>query len=88
MTYFTPSASCTAPRSPSRCAKTYPPVLCGPDDLLMVGSRSYGPFARTLLGSVSSTLIHTAPCPVLVVPRPHHAKVPAELSEPAVAETA
>ncbi|MGH2936876.1 MAG: universal stress protein [Solirubrobacterales bacterium] len=62
---------------------------CGPDDLLMVGSRSYGPFTRTLLGSVSSALIHTAPCPVLVVPRPHHAtKEPAERSEPAVAETA
>lgn len=61
---------------------------CGPDDLLMVGSRSYGPFTRTLLGSVSSALIHTAPCPVLVVPRPHHAKDPVEQSEPAVAETA
>jgi nucleotide-binding universal stress UspA family protein len=62
---------------------------CGPDDLLMVGSRSYGPFTRTLVGSVSSKLIHTAPCPVLVVPRPHHAtKEPAEQSEPAIAETA
>lgn len=64
-------------------------AYCGPDDLLMVGSRSYGPIARTLLGSVSSGLIHAAPCPVLVVPRPHHAaKNPAEQSEPAVAETA
>ncbi len=62
---------------------------CGPDDLLLVGSRSYGPFRRTLLGSVSSALIHTAPCPVLVVPRPHHLpKQPVERSEPAVAETA
>jgi nucleotide-binding universal stress UspA family protein len=62
---------------------------CGPDDLLMVGSRSYGPLTRTLLGSVSSKLIHTAPCPVLVVPRPHHvAKQPAEQTEPAVAEAA
>ncbi|HTT94286.1 MAG TPA: universal stress protein [Solirubrobacterales bacterium] len=34
---------------------------CNPDDLLVVGSRSYGPLARTLLGSVSSTLIRTAP---------------------------
>ena len=63
---------------------------CGPDDLLMVGSRGYGPLGRTLLGSVSSGLIHTAPCPVLVVPRPHHApEEPAEQSEPAAAvETA
>ncbi|MBN9622101.1 MAG: universal stress protein, partial [Actinobacteria bacterium] len=62
---------------------------CGPADLLMVGSRSYGPLARTLLGSVSSALIHEAPCPVLVVPRPHHvAKQPVERADPAVVETA
>lgn len=39
-------------------------------DLLVAGSRHYGPMARALLGSVSSQLIHKAPCPVLVVPRP------------------
>lgn len=39
-------------------------------DLLVAGSRRYGPVARALLGSVSSQLIHKAPCPVLVVPRP------------------
>lgn len=51
-------------------------LWCGPEDLLVVGSRSYGPVARTLLGSVSSALIHTAPCPVLVIPRPrHHTRV-------------
>ncbi len=38
-------------------------------DLLVVGSRAYGPLARTLLGSVSQALVHDAPCPVLVVPR-------------------
>ncbi len=64
-------------------------AYCGPDDLLVVGSRSYGPLARTLLGSVSSALIHAAPCPVLVVPRPRHvAKEPLEAAGPAVAETA
>lgn len=64
-------------------------TYCRPDDLLMVGSRSYGPFTRTLIGSVSSKLIHTAPCPVLVVPRPHRVgKEPVEQSEPAVAESA
>jgi nucleotide-binding universal stress UspA family protein len=62
---------------------------CGPDDLLMVGSRSYGPFRRTLVGSVSSALIHEAPCPVLVVPRPHHVgKDPIEQTQPVVAEPA
>jgi nucleotide-binding universal stress UspA family protein len=38
-------------------------------DLLVVGSRSYGPLRRTLVGSVSGELVRTAPCPVLVVPR-------------------
>ncbi len=39
-------------------------------DLLVVGSRGYGPVSRVLLGSTSHELITTAPCPVLVVPRP------------------
>jgi len=39
-------------------------------DLLVAGSRGYGPMARLLLGSVSSRLVATAPCPVLIVPRP------------------
>jgi nucleotide-binding universal stress UspA family protein len=39
-------------------------------DLLVVGSRDYGPLRRALLGSVSNQLIHIAPCPVLLVPRP------------------
>lgn len=39
-------------------------------DLLVAGSRGYGPVRRVLLGSVSTQLVHRAPCPVLVVPRP------------------
>jgi len=39
-------------------------------DLLVAGSRGYGPVRRVLLGSVSTQLMHRAPCPVLVVPRP------------------
>lgn len=39
-------------------------------DLLVTGSRGYGPATRVLLGSVSRKLIADAPCPVLVVPRP------------------
>jgi nucleotide-binding universal stress UspA family protein len=39
-------------------------------DLLVVGSRGYGPAMRVLLGSVSTRLINSAPCPVMVVPRP------------------
>jgi nucleotide-binding universal stress UspA family protein len=39
-------------------------------DLLVCGSRHYGPVLRVLLGSVSTQLAHRAACPVLVVPRP------------------
>jgi nucleotide-binding universal stress UspA family protein len=38
-------------------------------DLLIVGSRGYGPVRRALLGSVSARLAHTAKCPLLVLPR-------------------
>jgi nucleotide-binding universal stress UspA family protein len=38
-------------------------------DLLVLGSRSYGPLQAALLGGVSSKVMRTAPCPVLVVPR-------------------
>jgi len=39
-------------------------------DLLVLGSRGFGPVMRLLIGSVSSRVIRGAPCPVLVVPRP------------------
>jgi nucleotide-binding universal stress UspA family protein len=42
-------------------------------DLLLAGSRGYGPVLRAMLGSVTSRLIAEAPCPVLVVPRPEAA---------------
>jgi nucleotide-binding universal stress UspA family protein len=38
-------------------------------DLLVVGSRGYGPARSVLLGGVSGRLIRRAACPVLVVPR-------------------
>ena len=38
-------------------------------DLLVTGSRGYGPVRRVLLGGVSSKLVRSSPCPVLVVPR-------------------
>jgi nucleotide-binding universal stress UspA family protein len=38
-------------------------------DLLVIGSRGYGPLRRVLLGGVSAELMRTAPCPVVVAPR-------------------
>lgn len=42
-------------------------------DLVIVGSRGLTPGRRLLMGSVSSSLVNNAPCPVLVVrpPRAH-----------------
>jgi nucleotide-binding universal stress UspA family protein len=43
-------------------------------DILMLGSRAYGPLRHVLLGSVSARVMREAHCPVLVVPRgaPRH----------------
>jgi nucleotide-binding universal stress UspA family protein len=38
-------------------------------DLLVCGSRGYGPLRTVLLGSVSRSLSHHAKCPLLVLPR-------------------
>jgi nucleotide-binding universal stress UspA family protein len=38
-------------------------------DLLVLGSRGYGPVDRALLGSISSKVMRNAACPVAVVPR-------------------
>lgn len=48
-------------------------------DLLVVGSRGFGPLRRVLLGSVSAKLMHDAPCARIVVPR----GVPAQVAQSA-----
>jgi nucleotide-binding universal stress UspA family protein len=47
-------------------------------DVLVTGSRGYGPLGSVLLGSVSRYAADHAPCPLLVVPR-----TPAEDEDPA-----
>ena len=36
-------------------------------DLVIMGSRGYGPISGSLLGSVSQRVLHNARCPVLIV---------------------
>ncbi|MGD0386986.1 MAG: universal stress protein, partial [Solirubrobacteraceae bacterium] len=38
-------------------------------DLLIVGSRGYGPLRRLMLGSTAAHLASNARCPLLVLPR-------------------
>ena len=58
-------------------------------DLLVVGSRGYGPVGRLVNGSTSSQLARMARCPLLVLPRSAHriegAEPVASGREPAVA---
>jgi nucleotide-binding universal stress UspA family protein len=43
-------------------------------DLLVVGSRRWGPVARLVTGGVGETLVSDASCSVLIVPRPGRAR--------------
>jgi nucleotide-binding universal stress UspA family protein len=54
-------------------------------DLLVVGSRSYGPVKRLVIGSTSNYLERRARCSLLVLPRPHASET--EQSEHAAAGT-
>lgn len=38
-------------------------------DLIVAGSRGYGPLRRTLLGSTTRSLLRASSCPVLILPR-------------------
>lgn len=45
-------------------------------DLMVIGSRGYGPRAAVLLGGVSHTVLRKAHCPVIVLPRGSHGLEP------------
>jgi nucleotide-binding universal stress UspA family protein len=52
------------------------PRLTGEYDLMIAGSRGYGPLGQTVLGSVSAALIDGSRCPVLILPRGKHLETP------------
>ena len=51
-------------------------------DLLVVGSRGYGPLRAVLLGSVSSALVRSARSPLVVVPRAANGEPPHGTTSP------
>jgi nucleotide-binding universal stress UspA family protein len=55
-------------------------------DLMVVGSRGYGPLKAVLLGGVSGQLIRSAACPVIVVPRGAESTVGSLFGPSAVAD--
>jgi nucleotide-binding universal stress UspA family protein len=55
-------------------------------DLLVCGSRGYGPIERALMGSVAEQLMEGAPYPVLVLPRKAAPAVSERSPEPAAVE--
>jgi nucleotide-binding universal stress UspA family protein len=60
-------------RSSARAVRAFPPealgALSGEVDLLVCGSRGYGPLRAVLLGGVTHRLMREARCPVIIVPR-------------------
>jgi nucleotide-binding universal stress UspA family protein len=44
--------------------------LSGEVDMIVIGSRRWGPVKRVLLGSTGEALMHDAACAVVAVPRP------------------
>ena len=51
-------------------------------DLLICGSRGYGPLRTVLLGGVSGRLAHTAACPLVVLPRATDRALAGALDQP------
>jgi nucleotide-binding universal stress UspA family protein len=54
-------------------------------DLMVCGSRGYGPLGSVLLGSVSRPLLQRATCPLLVIPRGRERRIEGLLGEASAA---
>ena len=54
-------------------------------DVLVLGSRAYGPVRRVLLGSVASRVLSHSRCPVIVTPRSGSVAAAADVSSQAAA---
>jgi nucleotide-binding universal stress UspA family protein len=55
-------------------------------DLLVMGSRNYGPIRRVMVGSAAIAVMRQSPCPVIVIPR--GAATPSADAEATAATTA
>ena len=55
-------------------------------DVMVVGSRGYGPLKAVLLGGVSGRVIRSAACPVIVVPRGARSAVGSLFAPPGAGE--
>lgn len=56
-------------------------------DVMVVGSRGYGPLKAVLLGGVSGQLIRSAACPVIVIPRGADSTLGSLFDPPALADS-
>ena len=54
------------------------PALADEVDLMVAGSRRWGPANRVLLGSTGEALMHDAACPVVAVARPARVSSPGD----------
>jgi nucleotide-binding universal stress UspA family protein len=65
-----PEATPTARRRPGPACRLL--AAAQDADMIVVGSRGTGGFARLLMGSLSTQVSHHARCPVVIVPAEDH----------------